>query len=131
MNPLKSIPMTVGLGFLLAIIISISFDHIGPDMPMWSLVTWLHVFFGIIWIGLLYYFNFVQVPGVAAALADKDGPGPAAINKYVAPTALFYFRWGAALTIISGLILAGLNGYLHDAMTVSYTHLTLPTIYSV
>ena len=76
-------------------------------------------FFGIIWIGLLYYFNFVQVPGVAAALADKDGPGPAAINKYVAPTALFYFRWGAALTIISGLILAGLNGYLHDAMTLS------------
>ena len=49
MNPLKSIPMTVGLGFLLAVIISISFDHIGPDMPMWSLVTWLHVFFGIIW----------------------------------------------------------------------------------
>ena len=44
MNPLKSIPMTVGLGFLLAIIISVSLDHIGPDMPMWSLVTWLHVF---------------------------------------------------------------------------------------
>ena len=80
MNPLKSLPMTIGLGFALAIVISLSYTHIGPDMPMWSLVTWLHVFFGIIWIGLLYYFNFVQVPGVAAALADKDGPGPAAIN---------------------------------------------------
>ena len=81
MNPLKSIPMTVGLGFILAIIISFSLDHDGPGMPLWSLVTWLHVFFGIIWIGLLYYFNFVQVPGVAAALADKDGPGPAAITN--------------------------------------------------
>ena len=102
MNPLKSLPMTIGLGFILAISISFSLEYLGPSMPLWSLVTWLHVFFGIIWIGLLYYFNFVQVPGVAAALADKDGPGPAAINKYVAPTALFYFRWGALLTWVTG-----------------------------
>ena len=119
MNPLKSLPMTIGLGFALAIAISLSYTHIGPDMPMWSLVTWLHVFFGIIWIGLLYYFNFVQVPGVAAALADKDGPGPAAINKYVAPTALLYFRWGALLTWITGALALHYSGIgVHNAFAL-------------
>ncbi|OGT65079.1 MAG: hypothetical protein A2993_07255 [Gammaproteobacteria bacterium RIFCSPLOWO2_01_FULL_47_190] len=67
----------------------------------WSFAVWLHVFFGIIWIGLLYYFNFVQVPAVAQAVAEKE-PGPAAINKYVAPRALWWFRWGALATWITG-----------------------------
>lgn len=67
-----------------------------------SLIIWLHVLFGIVWIGLLYYFNFVQVPAVAQALADKDGPGPAAINKYIAPRALAWFRYGALLTWLTG-----------------------------
>ena len=71
-------------------------------MNTWSLAVWLHVFAGIIWIGLLYYFNFVQVPAVAAATADKDGPGPAAISKYVAPRALLWFRWGALATWLTG-----------------------------
>ena len=124
MNPLKSIPMTVGLGFILAIIISLSLNHGDPANALWSLVTWLHVFFGIIWIGLLYYFNFVQVPGVAAALADmnkpnKDGPGPAAINKYIAPTALFYFRWGALLTWITGAAALQISGIgIHNAFAL-------------
>ncbi|OGT81094.1 MAG: hypothetical protein A3J35_01085 [Gammaproteobacteria bacterium RIFCSPLOWO2_02_FULL_52_10] len=69
---------------------------------VWSLTVWLHVFFGVIWIGLLYYFNFVQVPSVAAAAADSGGPGPAAINKYVAPRALLWFRWGAVATWLTG-----------------------------
>ena len=72
------------------------------DMNMSSLIIWLHVFVGIIWIGLLYYFNFVQVPAVAEAIKDKDGPGPAAINKYVAPRALAWFRYGALLTWLTG-----------------------------
>ncbi|MDE0153122.1 MAG: urate hydroxylase PuuD [Gammaproteobacteria bacterium] len=72
------------------------------DLNWISLVVWAHVFVGIIWIGLLYYFNFVQIPGVAAALADSDGPGPAAINKYIAPTALLWFRWAALLTWLTG-----------------------------
>ncbi len=119
MNPLKSIPMTVGLGFFLAIIISISFDHIGPGMPLWSLVTWLHVFFGIIWIGLLYYFNFVSIPGIASALADKDGPGPSAILKYIAPKAFFYFRWGALLTWITGALALHFSQIgIHNAFTL-------------
>lgn len=63
---------------------------------------WLHIVAGVMWIGLLYYFNFVQVPALAAAGADKDGPGPAAITKYVAPRALFWFRWAALVTWLTG-----------------------------
>ena len=62
---------------------------------------------GITWIGLLYYFNFVQVPAMGAALADKDGPGPAAIGKYVAPRALNWFRWSALVTWFAGAALLG------------------------
>ena len=72
------------------------------SLNMSSIIIWLHVFVGIIWIGLLYYFNFVQVPAVAEATNDKDGPGPAAINKYVAPRALAWFRYGALLTWLTG-----------------------------
>ena len=67
-----------------------------------SIERWIHFLSGVTWIGLLYYFNFVQVPAIAAANADKEGPGPAAINKYVAPRALLWFRWGAVVTWLSG-----------------------------
>ena len=83
-------------------------------MNTFSLVVWLHVFAGIIWIGLLYYFNFVQVPAVADATADSDGPGPAAISKYVAPRALLWFRWGALATWITG---AGALSYVGGFVT--------------
>ena len=62
----------------------------------------IHIFFGVLWVGLLYYFNFVQVPAMAEAAADKDGPGPAAIGKYVAPRALLYFRHAALGTWVTG-----------------------------
>lgn len=100
MNPLKSIPGTIILGFVLAVIIAVLLN--ASNDPVWSLVVWLHVFFGIIWIGLLYYFNFVQVPAAAAAAADSGGPGPAGISKYVAPLALLWFRWAALATWITG-----------------------------
>lgn len=76
-------------------------------MEFLAIDRWLHFMSGITWIGLLYYFNFVQVPAMAAALADKDGPGPAAIGKYVAPRALAWFRWSAVVTWVTG---AGLLG---------------------
>ncbi|ORU90395.1 MAG: hypothetical protein A6F71_05310 [Cycloclasticus sp. symbiont of Poecilosclerida sp. M] len=68
-----------------------------------ELTVWLHVLVGITWIGLLYYFNFVQVPAMGEALADEGGPGPAAIGKYVAPRALLWFRMSAAATWLTGM----------------------------
>jgi uncharacterized membrane protein len=70
---------------------------------------WMHFLAGITWIGLLYYFNFIQVPAMAAALADKGGPGPAAIGKYIAPRALLWFRWSALVTWVAGAGLLGPN----------------------
>lgn len=74
-----------------------------------SLDRWLHLLAGVTWIGLLYYFNLVNVPAVAEATADKGGPGPAAIGKYVVPRALLWFRWAAVVTWLSGAL------YLHAA----------------
>ena len=118
MNPLKSVRATITIGFVLAVVIALLLnDGVLESINGWPLVVWLHVFFGVIWIGLLYYFNFVQVPAVGEALADEGGPGPTAINKYVAPRALWWFRWGALLTWITGAI--ALHYYLpislHDA----------------
>mgnify|MGYP000645724501 CR=1 FL=1 len=100
MNPLKSPWHTTIAGVILAIIISLLMGVPGNAL---SLIVLIHVIVGIMWIGLLYYFNFVQVPAVNAAVADSD-PGPAAINKYVAPRALWFFRWAALLTWLTGLI---------------------------
>lgn len=99
MNPLTSILGTIISGFVLAIIITLA---LGTKVinPL-EIAVWAHVLVGITWIGLLYYFNFVQVPAVAKALADKE-PGPAAINKYVAPRALLWFRWAAVATWLTG-----------------------------
>ena len=73
---------------------------------------------GVTWIGLLYYFNFVQVPALGEAVADEGGPGGAGITKYVAPRALWWFRWGAALTWLTGATFLYLNGMLHQAFTL-------------
>ena len=83
-----------------------------------ALERWIHFLSGITWIGLLYYFNFVQVPAMAEAAADKDGPGPAAIGKYVAPRALLWFRWAAVVTWLSGVayIISAPNLVLSDAV---------------
>ena len=100
MNPLNSIPGTIISGFILAIVIVVVIGVSGPNL--WILSVWGHVLAGVIWIGLLYYFNFVQVPAVGEALGDEGGPGPGAINKYVAPRALAWFRWGAVATWLTG-----------------------------
>ena len=78
------------------------------------LFRWLHVLSGIMWIGLLWYFNFVQIPSMPK-IPDEQKP---AIGKVIAPTALFWFRWAALATVITGLILAHLNGYLGGALTL-------------
>lgn len=83
-----------------------------------AVFRWLHVFFGITWIGLLYYFNFVQIPTMPKVPAELK-PG---VSKYIAPQALFFFRWGAVLTVLTGLIVAWLAGYLVPALTLDPTY---------
>ncbi|MFL2851728.1 MAG: urate hydroxylase PuuD [Candidatus Pelagibacter sp.] len=119
-NLLSSLSKTIHASIALAIILFLGLfyqnDGFSFDRLFWSWVArYTHVVVGIMWIGLLWYFNFVQIPNMAK-IPDDQKP---AIGKVIAPAALFYFRWGAALTILSGFILAGLNGYLHDAMTLS------------
>ena len=117
MNPLKSITGTIVTGAVIsAIVMAIFADGSGAPVQ-WT--VWFHALAGVAWIGLLYYFNFVQVPGVAKALseADSGGPGPAAINKYVAPTALLWFRWAAVVTWLSGATLLAHYGILGAAFT--------------
>ena len=79
-----------------------------------SVFRFLHVLCGIMWIGLLYYFNFVQIPTMPKVPAELK-PG---VSKYIAPEALFWFRWAAAFTVLTGLIVAMLSGYLIDALTL-------------
>ena len=119
-NLLSSLPKTIHTSLILAIILFLGMfyqnDGFAFDVLFWSwLARYTHVLVGIMWIGLLWYFNFVQIPNMAK-IPDEQKP---AIGKVIAPAALFYFRWAAAFTILSGLILAWLNGYLHDAMTLS------------
>ena len=112
----KTIHASLGLAIILFLGLFYQNDGFTFDMLFWSwLARYTHVIFGIMWIGLLWYFNFVQIPNMAK-IPDEQKP---AIGKVIAPAALFYFRWAAALTILSGLILGYLSGYLHDAMTLS------------
>jgi len=103
-------------GIALAVLIAV-FPDSGYRPPTGDLLNgvlqWLHVFFGITWIGLLYYFNFVQIPTMPSIPAELK-PG---VSKYIAPNALFYFRWAAAMTMLIGLLLAWVNGYLVEALT--------------
>ena len=102
MNPLTSVKGTIISGFVLAILVAIYVSPENSSLIGRNLSVWLHAIFGVTWIGLLYYFNFVQVPALADALADEGGPGPAAIGKYVAPRALLWFRMAAAATWLTG-----------------------------
>ncbi len=118
-NILKSLSKTIHVSLALAILLFLGlfFDNGGFDFDrnFWSwLFRYIHVIVGIMWIGLLWYFNFVQIPNMGK-IPDDQKP---AIGKVIAPAALFWFRWAAFFTILSGLILSWINGYLHEAMTL-------------
>ena len=107
------------VGLLLAIAVIYG---VGPNGDfMQATFRWLHAFFGILWIGLLYYFNFVQIPTMPKVPAELK-PG---VSKFIAPSALFFFRWGAALTVLTGLIVAHLAGYLVQALTLERPYLLI------
>ena len=117
MNPLKSITGTIVTGVIISAIVMVVFSDGVTTSIQWA--VWLHVLAGVAWIGLLYYFNFVQVPGVAKAIAEAEGggPGPAAINKYLAPSALLWFRWAAVATWLTGAYILAKMGILGAAFT--------------
>ena len=107
------------VGFTLLVIVIFAF-HGGTDAPVYLnwLFRFLHVLFGIMWIGLLYYFNFVQIPTMPSVPAELKP----AVGKFIAPAALFWFRWAALLTVLMGLVIAshppqGLSTYLLPALT--------------
>ena len=105
MNPLMSVKWSLVTGFVIAIVIAALIG--GFAFNELALARWLHIVSGVFWIGLLYYFNAVQTPALAAAGADKGGPGGAGISKYVAPLALLWFRWAALATWVFGAWLLG------------------------
>ena len=118
-NLLSSLSKTIHASLTLAILLFLGLFYLNDgfvfDTLFWSwLFRYTHVIVATMWIGLLWYFNFVQIPNMSK-IPDEQKP---AIGKVIAPAALFYFRWAAAITVLSGLILAYINGYLHDVMTL-------------
>src|SRR6187399_3343002 len=113
----SSLGRTITAGVVLLIIIVLAVGGLteggmrGGDL---FIVRWLHVMAGVMWIGLLWYFNFVQTPSMPK-IPDEQKP---AIGKVIAPTALFWFRWGAMATLITGALLAWMNGYLLQALSL-------------
>jgi uncharacterized membrane protein len=122
MNPLTTVKWPLIIGFVVAVAIAALIEG-GLNfntLTLASLTRWLHIVFGIFWIGILYYFNAVQTPAMAAAAADKGGPGGAGINKYVAPRALLWFRWSALGTWLLGAwLLSQVPGRFVSAFTLS------------
>ena len=121
-NILQSLNKTVTAGIVLTILFFILLFSIWPDSSSWfsdknfwsAIFKYLHVLSGVMWIGLLWYFNFVQIPNMPN-IPDEQKP---AIGKVIAPAALFWFRWAALSTIITGLIVAYLNEYIHFALSL-------------
>jgi uncharacterized membrane protein len=116
MNPLNTVRGAITTGVIVAIVIMLlvqptSFHELG-------LARWLHILGGVMWIGLLWYFNVVQTPGMADAAADKGGPGGAGISKYIAPRALWWFRWGAVVTWVTGAWYLIRSGNFLGALTL-------------
>jgi uncharacterized membrane protein len=129
MNPLTTVKWPLIIGFALAVLIAALIGHglTFNSITLAALTRWLHIIFGIFWIGLLYYFNAVQTPGMAAAAADKGGPGGAGVNKYIAPRALLWFRWSALGTwLLGAYLLSQTPGRFVSAFTLGLAD----TVYS-
>ncbi len=115
--------ITLGAVLALALIVWFHGSHLLDAFYWGALFTWLHVLSGIAWIGLLYYFNLVQIPTMPKIPAELKP----AVGKYIAPEALFWFRWAALATVVTGLIVMTLNGYAISALTLAEPHRTIGT----
>jgi uncharacterized membrane protein len=116
LNPLTSVRGAITTGFAAAFVLSLA---IAPTaFGELSLARWLHIVSGVLWVGLLFYFNLVQIPALADAAADQGGPGAGGISKYVAPRALWWFRWAAVATWFTGAWYLGRSGNFAGAFTL-------------
>jgi uncharacterized membrane protein len=113
---LNTVRGAIATGFAAAVILALLLSP--TSFGELSLARWLHILSGVMWIGLLYYFNVVQIPALAAAGADKGGPGGAGISKYVAPRALLWFRWAALATWLTGAWYLARSGNFAGAFTL-------------
>ena len=122
---LEKLYEAITLGAVLALVLIVGFHgSLLLDAYFWApFFTWLHVISGITWIGLLYYFNLVQIPTMPKIPAELKP----AVGKFIAPEALFWFRWSALATIVTGLLVATLNGYLVDALTLAHPQRVIGT----
>ena len=119
----QSLGKTIIAGIVILIVIILAVNGLtggggarAGDHVWWTFVMrWLHVMSGVMWIGLLWYFNFVQTPSMPK-IPDDQKP---AIGKVIAPAALFWFRWAALATVITGALVAGMNGYLGQALALN------------
>jgi uncharacterized membrane protein len=116
MNPLNNHRQSLILGIVVALVLAVLIG--GTHFYELGLARWFHIVSGVFWIGLLYYFNVAQTPALADAAADKGGPGGAGITRYVAPRALFWFRWAALATWLGGAWLLGRGGNFLGAFTL-------------
>ncbi|MBM3524672.1 MAG: hypothetical protein FJX57_17135 [Alphaproteobacteria bacterium] len=116
---LDKLERAIVYGVILAVILALISRSLYID-KVWIafMVRWLHVVSGVMWIGLLWYFNFVQIPSMPK-IPDEQKP---AVSKVIAPTALFWFRWAALATVVTGLLLALISGYLIQALTLQGSH---------
>jgi uncharacterized membrane protein len=131
MHPLNSVKGAITTGVVLAVIIGICLTCWAGNSTAFHPVRidrWLHILSGVMWIGLLYYFNVVQTPGLAVAAADKGGPGGAGISKYIAPRALLWFRWSAVATWVTGALYL-ISGYGSTGATGIVNAFTLQSGY--
>lgn len=123
MHPLNTVKGAITTGVVLAIIIGIALAYWMSNTAGFhgaSFDRWLHIMSGVMWIGLLYYFNVVQTPALAVAAADKGGPGGAGISKYIAPRALAWFRWAAVATFLTGAWYLLRTGNFLNAVTLGH-----------
>ena len=108
----ENLNLVLGTGLALAIALMAGVH--AEILTLEAVLRWLHVFFGILWIGLLYYFNFVQIPAMPTVPAELKP----AVSKFIAPKALFYFRWAALFTVLTGAALAMVKNYIVEALTL-------------
>ena len=116
-NPLDSLGQTILCGVIIAVVLAFINSALTINYAWWAFFfRWLHVLSGVMWIGLLWYFNFVQAVNMPKVPADQRPT----IIKHILPDALFWFRWAALSTVVTGLILAWLNGYIGDALALGF-----------